>query len=850
MTKNPVVEKIPQLLRSYLVERKFFKIGDMIGSGDYGELFLAEHISSGLTVAIKKLYMEEIDGIVLLSFCRELEAYSRCNYIFILPFYGWSHIHPYLIITEYMSNGSLYDALHHKRKHYKVKLSPTDKTKIAIGIASGMHYLHENNVAHRDLKSLNVLLDDNLIPKISDFGLYRFRSQEHLHDGKAYSAQWMAPELHDPKTSKKANNKVDVYSYGIILWELLTGDIPFKDMSPVQIAHAVGKDEERPKIPSDAPKPLSNLIVQCWDKNPANRPSFDQILKVWLTKATYFPGTVSEDVDKLYSAIRHDQRSRGKDTPLPLSTEGIKKLLKKKKKHSKDSSSPSKILTEAFGSNKANETEFSSKRKKDLLEYPDLPEPISPHFLEKFNQCVAIVTIESAPIFFNLVTPLFTKAMPETTLIQVSSDLERVLYMDTKMVQIFVSLDGHTKLPLSMPVVASTSLRILLYIIKTYPSAVNNRLLEVLHPYIDRYSNHILIILSPFFEKFDQMSNSMDVADFLIKNANAFLVSAGTALIRTYNYLCEKSDNFRINRLEYLLKIAISAIEQNINNDNYNTIHQAYAFVIRFFNDSLIINPNVISFHLNQNELMHDALSYMIRQQRCVLTPDLMSGIIRCLPLVQIAPEAIYVLYLNLRNYPETKQMLISLRSQWTNQSVPFEYRMGLFMTLLSDPSIRYIVCQMPEFPQFLNEIVSMNDIGKIDLAGQIILKMQNGGQNCLQFYQALSECGFFGMYLGQVQQSQNVGIYRNAITIIDIISRLIFVPDFMPFIPFMVDYFIKSPNELTLNALSAIAVLSSVHATTRNILKNCQIDTALEIYKNDPNYAQYAILIAQSLNQ
>lgn len=150
--------------------------------------------------------------------------------------------------------------------------------RVACGAARGMAYLHSGNppVLHRDLKSANILLDDSYTAKVCDFGLSRLKAQERSMTGNCGTVQWMAPEV---LANMSYNEKADVYSYGIIVWELLSRECPYDGMSAIQCALAVLNRDKRPEIPKWCPPSLHALIKSCTKKDPNHRPSFVQILR-------------------------------------------------------------------------------------------------------------------------------------------------------------------------------------------------------------------------------------------------------------------------------------------------------------------------------------------------------------------------------------------------------------------------------------------------------------------------------------------------------------------------------------------------------------------------------------------
>ncbi|XP_022715867.1 serine/threonine-protein kinase HT1-like [Durio zibethinus] len=209
------------------------------------------------------------------QFDREVTLLSRLHHMNVIKFVAACRKPPvYCIITEYLSEGSLRAYLH-KLDH---KLLPLRKLiAIALEVARGMEYIHSQGVIHRDLKPENVLIDQDFHLKIADFGIACEETYCDFLADDPGTYRWMAPEMIKRKSYGK---KVDVYSFGLILWEMIAGTIPYEDMNPIQAAFAVVNKKLRPVIPGDCPPAMRALIEQCWSSHPDKRPEFWQIVKV------------------------------------------------------------------------------------------------------------------------------------------------------------------------------------------------------------------------------------------------------------------------------------------------------------------------------------------------------------------------------------------------------------------------------------------------------------------------------------------------------------------------------------------------------------------------------------------
>ncbi|RLM74423.1 serine/threonine-protein kinase STY8-like isoform X1 [Panicum miliaceum] len=250
------------------VDRSLLQIREKIASGSSGDLFRGTY--HGMDVAIKFLRAEHVNDSSKVEFLQEIMILKSVNHDNVVRFYGaCTKQRKYVIVTEYMPGGNLYDFLHKQKNN----LDLTMVLRIAIGISKGMDYLHQNNIVHRDLKTANLLMGSDHVVKIADFGVSRHPSQDGDMTAETGTYRWMAPEVinHYPY-----DHRADVFSFAIVLWELVTSKIPYENLTPLQAALGV-RQGMRLEIPPWVHPRLSKMIQQCWDENPNVRPSFAEI---------------------------------------------------------------------------------------------------------------------------------------------------------------------------------------------------------------------------------------------------------------------------------------------------------------------------------------------------------------------------------------------------------------------------------------------------------------------------------------------------------------------------------------------------------------------------------------------
>ncbi|XP_010453242.1 PREDICTED: serine/threonine-protein kinase EDR1-like isoform X1 [Camelina sativa] len=250
------------------------QIGERIGIGSYGEVYRAEW--NGTEVAVKKFLDQDFSGDALTQFKSEIEIMLRLRHPNVVLFMGAVTRPPnFSILTEFLPRGSLYRLLH-RPNH---QLDEKRRMRMALDVAKGMNYLHTSHptVVHRDLKSPNLLVDKNWVVKVCDFGLSRMKHHTYLSSkSTAGTPEWMAPEV---LRNEPANEKCDVYSFGVILWELATSRVPWKGLNPMQVVGAVGFQNRRLEIPDDIDPTVAQIIRECWQTEPHLRPSFTQLMR-------------------------------------------------------------------------------------------------------------------------------------------------------------------------------------------------------------------------------------------------------------------------------------------------------------------------------------------------------------------------------------------------------------------------------------------------------------------------------------------------------------------------------------------------------------------------------------------
>ncbi|XP_002969519.2 serine/threonine-protein kinase HT1 [Selaginella moellendorffii] len=273
-------EQAVEAAEEWMIDLSKLLLGPRFASGAHSRLY--HGIYQGKAVAVKVTRHPQgcesaTIGTTTLDklFAREVSLLSRLRHPNVVQLVGaWKRPPVCCVVTEYLAGGSLKDFL---RSNGGAALPLRMVVDMALDIARGIRYLHSQGVVHRDLKSANLILDDEFNVKITDFGVAALESEcGDSVTSDVGTFRWMAPELVNGKAHSR---KVDAYSFAIVLWELLTRQTPFQDMTPVQAAFAVVNKNARPEVPRDCPSVLSQLMQRCWSLDPHARPDFEQLVE-------------------------------------------------------------------------------------------------------------------------------------------------------------------------------------------------------------------------------------------------------------------------------------------------------------------------------------------------------------------------------------------------------------------------------------------------------------------------------------------------------------------------------------------------------------------------------------------
>ena len=570
-------------LSSFSVCKDRYKKEKLIGSGSYAKVYLAVDKENGNYVALKELSIEEGEEMKgrMLQITREVLAMISVSHPFLLKILGFIDSNPFVIVTPYIHHGSLYKYIHSGKR--RESLDPTRKTIIMMGIAHAMSVLHGNGIIHRDLKSMNVLLDQYMHPVVCDFGISRFSSESKSMTTQIGTPHWMAPELLAGSTNYDMS--VDVYSFAMLLYEVLTGNVPFADLELCDLIKTVCEEGKNPELPhkEEYEESLVKLYYDCSSIEPTKRPSFYEIYTKFKNHEVFFKGTKTEEIDKL-----------------------IRKLDRYERRNSSQFSEPTIYVEDS-----EIDCSDSSVLIQEHVEAPtslpmDNGEPID---LKKFNdpktkcfelsRCKFALRSSQYNNFLELLTDDIKNGDVDTLAIILDMMKQKKKFIDA-----FVGMKMYKKLNLE----SRAGLAILVYLFDTVPQVFSDYTEEMKK--IIRFNASIaLSLLIKFSAVISKVDDPWPMMDLLIQKSKYFIEIEKSHVYITFLFKLLKDKEYRDARLNHIMPIWATCASMP---ERTKTCMLSYD-CLAYYDSDVQIPTSVLLQCLRKPDIQNHVISYIIR---------------------------------------------------------------------------------------------------------------------------------------------------------------------------------------------------------------------------------------------
>ena len=740
MTDNEeAFQALKEELKDYIVELDRYEKGKVVGKGGYGTCYLATDKKTGKQVALKELNFEELSGSKLKEYCCEIRVLSLCSHPCLLPLRGFTITPPYAIITKFVCNQSLYNWLYND----DLNLSGTQKTVIAMGVAAGMARLHEQNVIHRDLKSPNVLLDKHMIPKVCDFGISTIAEMgdDFIKTRRIGTPAWTAPEMF---AGASYSNKVDVYSYGMLLYEMITGERPFKKRNGVEIMKAVVERQERPPMPIHAPYQLKQLIQICWNSNPAKRPSFETIYEMFASEKVQFPRTDIEEVRELKKRLDDWKEST------------TKKL--------------------------ASAVDHGNLDMRGILKSRDPA---------KIMDMTNLINVNNLCTFLDAVYEVIREKEPKEVIKWALFDLLIVITEKEDCLKEFALKSDFMSFSYEDPELRDLSLSLYLPVCEKFPNTISDTYIDFLQSLILKAPLKVMRLFSTLVQSYTDTTANWVVCDLICVKYQVFLKKgAGRALLHTLYGMIDHLEEFRKSRSQICVTIFAACLRWEEDYVVELSLNALLALKPQSFPCStedvlkLLNNPN------HENTML---------QLLCVSRPsasnftEILSWLINNASGCEVATLALVSLVQN----PDIGSTFLKQSEQWLTSKRPgvpcldVGLRMQLLMATMLHPGNRPLVSQVPSMEYFFNECIEDKDLERIETMYIIIRRIPVDPN----FVSRLASSGFIKNYLTIIKEMNFEQVYIKGYLVIDCLCRQLFTPDFLLLVPAALEHLKCGPN-------------------------------------------------------
>lgn len=805
--------------REYVVSLSDFEFGDTVGKGGFGEVRRAIQSSTGKECAVKTIFNERLEGSKLRRYIGEIETMIHCNNMFLLPFVGFTPEPPYAIVTEFMPNGSLD---RYVRDKTGIKLSGKQLTAIAMGIAFGMIHLHQKGIIHRDLKAANIMLDSRLFPRIGDFGIARFEEVEGM-TAKIGTPNYMAPEL---IVTHEYDQKVDVYSYGMILYEMTQGIRPFKSYKMNEIFTMVLKKNKRPEFVKKVPDALRKLIEKCWSTEPSSRPSFEEIFERFRSGEVFFEHTRRSDIEKFLEIIgiteKRNMFYKRKVTEYSYDSYSLEGFTDTDPKL-KHFSLYTETSEEEYEEEDYYESQFSSAH----------IDPRSQEFPKHIELDVLEVTASTFLKFYKPLGKYLTRKLPIPSIKAIISGCLSLMRRDGSFIPLLNQVQFFVNLPSGNSAVLDQIVECYAELFIKFPKLISRQHLSLISDLVGKKPTEMLILHSYYVKDLLMFSNPWPLLDNLLTLQKVLLNKpSGYMYLAIFNHLITSYESYAKERAVHVRGIFIfflsSKVEENV--------RTAYDGLCQLYSDYSGIDFKRLASHLMNPNISSAALSLLMRINVPPASDELVNSLLQ---LTSTTPKA-WIPILRISRGESGSRYLVN-NLNWLEQAKRHPSDVcRLFLSLFCNESARKNLCENKYFVSFLCSLLGQDDI-RLHGAASTILRRSPLTQALID---ELTRSGFIRNYIQDAEKNKKNKMMHNVLMLFDALGRAGYSKDFDVLIP-VLKLMLEQNGDNAVDVLTVIVTLSYHKNCALKMIKN----GFKELFTELSSYDKYNTLAASFLS-
>jgi serine/threonine protein kinase len=754
-------------------------LGEEIGRGGFGRVLRATGKRTGQVVALKEIFAHRLDGERLRRYILEIETMVHLKSPYIVSICGFSTRPPHCIVSTFIAGGALSKWTHPRRDDPKPPppLNPTQNTIVALGVAYGLQLMHSKNILHRDLKCANILLDENGYPYICDLGIARFDEQHGAEKTmKLGTPSYMAPELMDPSGSRAYNSMVDIYSYGVVLYEVVERRRALKGIHNIQeLYDRVYVGGERPTISDRTPAMCRKLIEKCMSRQPSDRYTATEIISFIKSHMNeIFPGTKKALVAKYEKWAA-----------------GVYKSQQKKKKKG-DIDGPAHI----FAAHTPTKAQAATPRQpvKGFSLEESLRNPNAPTFLTDLHDVAEKLPLDQLASVLPTFIAYFKS--PNAPLVQVLL-MEVINHLVARAPPTVAMLAGAGFFE-CMPINKDTIVRALDLMLDLAAQAPQKIRVEFKGQFvrlIDIAPDKGIAVLAFCFARIPRPSTALcgmalDVA--IESTASIIKAKSGGRVLNLLNRLALRSPDFRRDRGPDIGSFACRCLAST----EQPTIIAAYSLIATDGIPVPHLASQLIIPHLSVAELYPRVYRALAKAESVDLTPQLLVALV-----TRPDEPKTWAIISRLAERPDGPDFMLH-EPYWLCQEAP-KASLQIFIVIATNPAARKLVYALPQY----SALMALNGQLQDDHVLMALPFVIAQGPTSWEVLEQLRVDTFWHYFLESVMASQSGDVHRSAMWLVDVFLSSGYIDEFGAYAEFLIS--ILDRDDLAFDIIRLLADMS-----------------------------------------
>lgn len=743
---------IPGDLQKYVVNYANYTLRRQLNDDD-DQIWFAVDNSTGTECLIKQYFAHDFNTYEFDQYLMEVRSLSKLCNPYIFKFIGFTSTAPYCLITEFRNVQTLSQCLSLK----KPLLNDVQKNTIAIAVVRALCYLQEKDVVLPWITTETIFMVDEL-PKLSVFPTIPRNSNR----------MWRAPEI---ISGNEPTPKTEAFMFGFILYELITGAIPYQTLSKEETDHAILFDKLRPVLSHDYPSGLVKLIKSCWTQSPTTRPELYSICLSLDSHQAYFSEVDFEEVDaRLGSSPIHSANQSPSQSPSGAHTPS-----RSPNNHYQDfESSSDDFGTTRLLNSKPQKTNLSKTTTSSIrtISTPQKNDPKSKEFLEALKRAPDTLREDQYSSFIRRLVQAFNPNVPEVTVSAALDCLTLLIKRDAGR-QAFKELDVSSALPYENQEQENRIFKLLYSAFEKIPDAFDSHFANPMSYLITRSPSKSLMILAQFAKRMNKVEDPWSILDLLVQSniEKIFFTSdVGSEYITILYFLCANFAVYFTARISVCRKIFIRFLSSS----DRTAVEASYKAICALYDNQYRIPVDRVIGDLLDTDFNLAAANLLLRMAEIPINQEIIWA---CLDLARNHIEGTLLL-LRLLNKLETGKILLS-RTNWILEPLPtLTDTLRLMLVMMKHKSLRPYISSLEELPEFLMKLASCGNKSNLVCMSSIIKRL-NISQDMVS---VMEEKGYFKLLHQIISIFNDEVVSTLCIDVIRVFASVGFSDDFLLF--------------------------------------------------------------------